>query len=80
MASIKSGRKSLLWDVPRPATQPCKAIAGSAERVATYAARYERGERLFHAGDNRQVLWQSSQSGPKQAGIRQVSLSDWTAV
>jgi len=46
----------LTGDEPRPMpAQPCDAPIGSAERVACYAARAERGEALHHPDDSRAV-------------------------
>lgn len=38
---------------PRPASEPCEALAGSLERVEAYAARVERGEEIWCEGDRR---------------------------
>lgn len=38
---------------PRPASEPCEALAGSLERVQVYAARVERGEEIWCALDRR---------------------------
>jgi hypothetical protein len=38
---------------PRPASEPCAALAGSLERVEAYARRVEAGEEIWCEGDNR---------------------------
>lgn len=38
---------------PRPASEPCDALAGSLERVEAYAARVERGEEIWCERDRR---------------------------
>ena len=39
--------------LPRPASEPCEALAGSLERVQAYAARVERGEEIWCERDRR---------------------------
>jgi len=41
---------------PVPPAEPCVHPVGSAERIATYSARAERGELLHHPGDSREVV------------------------
>lgn len=44
-------------NLKRP-TKPCRAVAGSIERIDTYRARFERGEALFDKRDNPEVIEQ----------------------
>lgn len=38
---------------PRPASEPCEALAGSLERVEAYARRVEAGEEIWCEGDRK---------------------------
>jgi len=38
---------------PRPASEPCEALAGSIERVEAYAARVAAGEEIWCERDRR---------------------------
>ena len=74
-------RRSALGDTsPTSATQPCKAMAGTPERIATYRARVERGEAIFHPSDNWEVQVVSLAFKPKESAIREISLGDLVAV
>ena len=38
--------------VPVPASEPTYTIPGTLARISVYADRYDRGEEIFHDGDN----------------------------
>jgi hypothetical protein len=68
------GLVPIIQDPTKQASQPCKYPAGSPERITAYRQRVERGEQLFHPGDDWQVQCVSLASRPKECSIRQISL------
>jgi hypothetical protein len=74
---------SFLWSENlKPATKPCVHPTGSAGRIATYRARFERGEQLFHEGDAKTTVapdGNGQASKPKEISLQEIDLSKLVA-
>jgi hypothetical protein len=62
--------------------KPCESVAGSAERIATYRRRVERGEQLFHPSDAKTIVppaGNGEANKAKEPQIQEIDLSKLVA-